>query len=248
MLLPQGVTEEIYTFCKNASTYVFPNYDYRFPWEGKVGDALLWKRFKMPHPRTIIYRKAEHFIENHLRKQSPLPFSYPFVLKANWGGEGSMVFLIHVKNELEERILELGRTEPYIRKPGIILQEYIPTGGRDLRVVIIYKKRFYFWRKQPEPNKWKTNVREGGIIDSSVPEGIKQKVEEYLEPFLGKTGINLAAIDVLIARNKPLFLEINYYFGRRALGGSDRFYEVLEKEMRQWLNDSVPEWEKTTTY
>ncbi len=35
--------------------------------------------------------------------------------------------------------------------------------------------------------------------------------------------------------NIPLFIEINYTFGRTGLGGSDAFYEFFENEVNQWL-------------
>jgi ribosomal protein S6--L-glutamate ligase len=54
-----------------------------------------------------------------------------------------------------------------------------------------------------------------------------------------KTGINLAGFDVIFAPvkeyTKPLMLEINYFFGRRGLGGSDAFYEILSREIHNWL-------------
>ena len=30
-------------------------------------------------------------------------------------------------------------------------------------------------------------------------------------------------------------LEINYFFGRRGLGGSDAYYEILNREIHNWL-------------
>jgi ribosomal protein S6--L-glutamate ligase len=31
-------------------------------------------------------------------------------------------------------------------------------------------------------------------------------------------------------------LEINYFFGRRGLGGSNAFYEILTSEIDNWLD------------
>ena len=57
--------------------------------------------------------------------------------------------------------------------------------------------------------------------------------------FCARAGVNLAGFDLLFDRSapapRPLFLEINYYFGRRALGGSEAFYRLLEKAAGQWL-------------
>jgi ribosomal protein S6--L-glutamate ligase len=35
---------------------------------------------------------------------------------------------------------------------------------------------------------------------------------------------------------EPLFLEINYYFGRRGLGGSERYYSMVHQAIREWLS------------
>jgi ribosomal protein S6--L-glutamate ligase len=38
-----------------------------------------------------------------------------------------------------------------------------------------------------------------------------------------------------------MLLEINYYFGRKGLGGSEAYYKILRKEIQAWLSslDSV---------
>jgi ribosomal protein S6--L-glutamate ligase len=63
---------------------------------------------------------------------------------------------------------------------------------------------------------------------------------EQVKAFCSRTGINLAGFDLLFSsRGKsrlPLFLEINYYFGRRGLGGSERFYEILIAEIEKWID------------
>lgn len=60
-----------------------------------------------------------------------------------------------------------------------------------------------------------------------------------MERFGRRAGINVAGFDILFNRTRnsdtPLFLEINYYFGRRGLGGSLRFYELFEQAADRWL-------------
>lgn len=52
----------------------------------------------------------------------------------------------------------------------------------------------------------------------------------------------MAGFDLLFSSERknrtPLFLEINYYFGRRGQGGSERFYEILIAEIEKWI-DSI---------
>jgi ribosomal protein S6--L-glutamate ligase len=58
-----------------------------------------------------------------------------------------------------------------------------------------------------------------------------------------QTGIQLAGFDLLFDENdlarglvRPLVLEINHFFGRRGLGGSDAYYRILEEEVDHWLS------------
>jgi len=50
----------------------------------------------------------------------------------------------------------------------------------------------------------------------------------------------MAGFDLLFSSERknrtPLFLEINYYFGRRGLGGSERFYEILIAEIEKKID------------
>jgi len=36
-----------------------------------------------------------------------------------------------------------------------------------------------------------------------------------------------------------LFLEINYFFGRKGLGGSEAYYKLLQQEIDRWINYTI---------
>ncbi|MCD6319875.1 MAG: glutathione synthase [Candidatus Desulfofervidaceae bacterium] len=235
IILSQGCKAEIYWFCRWHCPYVFPNYDYRYPGEGKIGDALLWQTLNLPHPRTIIYPDIHSFFAIHSLNFDRLPFPFPFVLKGNKGGEGDMVYMIENTRILEEILNMLSSLERHHNRHGFIIQEFIPAQTKDLRVIIIGKKRFFFWRIQ-KGGGWKSNLAQGAVIDSDVSLEVQRAIAPYLDKLCQKTGINLAAIDILCPKDKePLFLEINYFFGRRGLGGSERFYQLLEEAVKEWL-------------
>jgi ribosomal protein S6--L-glutamate ligase len=241
VILPQGVTAEVYRECRRLVPRVFPNYDLRFGLEGKVGDALLFEYFQVPHPRTLAFRDLPSFRTNFPNPALPsaLLSGYPLVMKGNGGGEGSSVFLIESPKDMQDTLnLLFGSTS---RDQGFVLQELIDHGGRDLRVVILYDQVFAYWRVQPDPSQFRTNQRQGGEID---PEGNlrqKSKAIKAVEQFGRSAGINVAGFDILFNRTQnsdtPLFLEINYYFGRKGLGGSLRFYELFEQAADRWLAD-----------
>ncbi|MBA4393680.1 MAG: hypothetical protein C0407_09025, partial [Desulfobacca sp.] len=239
VIVPQGVTAEVYKECRRLVPWVFPNYDLRFPLEGKVGDAFLFQFHQVPHPRTLIFKNKEALFEQYpdLEIIPPLLSGYPFVLKADSGGEGTFVFLVHSKQELIHHLDLLPRKGH--SSEGFVLQERIDHGGKDLRVVVLFDAFYAYWRVQPDPDIFLTNQSQGGLI---VPEGdvlLKQRAIEAVKAFCSLTGINLAGFDLLFDRKEntsiPLFLEINYYFGRKGLGGSMRFYELLHQAADRWL-------------
>jgi ribosomal protein S6--L-glutamate ligase len=239
VILPQGVTAEVYRECRRLVPRVFPNYDLRFGLEGKVGDALLFEYFQVPHPRTLAFRDRESF-----RNTFPNPdlapallSGYPLVLKGNEGGEGSLVYLIEFPRDLKEKLGLL--LDSSFRNQGFVLQEFIDHGGRDLRVVILYDQVFAYWRVQPNPSQFRTNQLQGGEIDFGGNLEQKNKAIAAGERFCRRAGIQVAGFDILFDRRRdpgtPLFLEINYYFGRKGLGGSLRFYELFEQAADRWL-------------
>lgn len=71
--------------------------------------------------------------------------------------------------------------------------------------------------------------------------GLREKGIEAVRRFCKRTGINLAGFDILFDRKRkpalPLFLEINYYFGRKGLGGSLHFYDLFGQAADRWLAD-----------
>ena len=67
IVLPQTVTREFYRLCKKNCANVFPNYNLRFSWEGKVDDTLLFWTYKTPHPKTTIFPRVESLLGEHLK-------------------------------------------------------------------------------------------------------------------------------------------------------------------------------------
>ncbi|MBI4766390.1 MAG: glutathione synthase [Deltaproteobacteria bacterium] len=239
VIVPQGVTAGVYREFRRLVPHVFPNYDLRFALEGKVGDNLLFEYFQVPHPKTLIFKDLESLRETYpdLEILPAILSGFPMILKANRGGEGAFVFLIRSQGELVEKLdlLPKGPLPP----GGFILQEWIDHGGKDLRVVVLFDTLLSYWRIQPNPDNFRTNQSQGGLIDLKGDLILKGRAEEAVRDFCKRSGINLAGIDIIFDRKDksplPLFLEINYYFGRRGLGGSLRFYEMLEQAAERWL-------------
>jgi ribosomal protein S6--L-glutamate ligase len=86
----------------------------------------------------------------------------------------------------------------------------------------------------------------GGTIDLESDHHLLKKAEDVVHRFCQQTGVNLAGIDLIFDQNdkskQPLFLEINYWFGRRFFGSSEAYYAELKKAVKRWLASFDPQW------
>ncbi|MBW2266540.1 MAG: glutathione synthase [Deltaproteobacteria bacterium] len=235
IILPQGCSEDLYGMCRKHCLHIFPNYDVRFDFPRKLGQARLFQEIRAPFPVTYLFDSVYSFRFDYPRSS---PLEFPYVFKSDWGGEGDEVFLLETNNSLE-RCLKRAKDMERGGRKGFLLQEYVPTGGRNLRVVVIGGRLYSYWRFQQNSSQFLTNVKAGGVIDYSFAPELQAKGRTMVEGFCSKTGINLAGFDLLFPNDEkdssPFFLEINYFFGRRGLGGSFRYYEFVEKAVSEWL-------------
>jgi ribosomal protein S6--L-glutamate ligase len=232
VVLPRYCRACQYWFCKNHAP-VFPNLDTQFRFKGKFGHTFVFSLCEVPYPPTKLYTGIEDFKERHLRNNEPL-FSYPFVVKWNKGGGGAFVYKVYDKQGLFEALRTFKRYEH--RGPTFVIQPYIEHGGRDLRVVVIGESLLTYWRVQTNPQEFRTNVGRGGEIEYNIAPALEEKTIKLVKKICDFTGINLAAFDVLFPKQRPdpLFLEINYQFGLKGIGGHDAYKQVLRKEVKKW--------------
>jgi ribosomal protein S6--L-glutamate ligase len=239
IILPQTVEKELYFLCTKSCPYVFPNYDLRFRWEGKIGDTLAFWTNDAKHPHTIIFPKVEALRGDHPSMGHEVPElpAYPFVLKGAHGGEGSQVWLIKSEEELEAGLQTLLQLELH-GNSGFVIQEYLKALEKDLRVVVIGNRCYSYWRKS---QAFLHNVARGGEIDADSDQDLQKAGREKVREFCRRTGINLAAFDLVFPaqESEPFFLEINYTFGRTGLGGSEKFYNLLYEAVDRWLQANL---------
>ena len=239
VVLPQGCRESLYEMARNNCTHVFPNFDTRFQYAGKIGQVRLFQEKNVPHPRTETYLNLNTYVQYYGGITATPAFGFPFVFKFNWGGEGYQVYLIQSASEFKE-ILQTARDYEDSGHTGFIIQEYIPSTPRSLRVVVIGQTLISYWRIQAGARSFCSNLSRGAVIDAQADPELQALAMTSVRAFCSRTGINLAGFDLLFSSPKkpniPLFLEINYYFGRRGLGGSERFYEMLVMEIEKWID------------
>ncbi len=234
VILAQTVSRELYALCRGLCPHVFPNYDLRFRWGGKLGDTMLFWSYGVPHPKTWVFPCVETILGNHpiMMTHFKLP-PYPFVIKGNRGGEGTQTWLIKDDHDLKEAI-EIIKCAEIQGNFGFVLQEFIPGLDRDLRVVVIGRHIDSYWRYN---SGFLHNVAQGGEINAHIDPELQAIGRSAVRDLCNRTGINLAGFDLVFldGSDLPLFLEINYTFGRSGLGGSDAFYRLLKREVNDWL-------------
>ena len=236
IILPQGCSFALYQACKDSSALLFPNYEMRFKYPGKIGQGLLFKKLRLPHPETIPWPSVDAFREAY-HKRGDFPHRTPFLIKADGRHEAEGIYLISDRAALESALRDLTGFE----KSGFISQELIPSEGNVLRAVILGHRTITYWVRPENPDQIITTISRGAIIDGDWRADLQKKGRDQVQKFTAAAGINLAAIDLVFPLSdldpRPLFLEINYYFGRRGLGGSLNYYMLLHKAIREWLEE-----------
>jgi ribosomal protein S6--L-glutamate ligase len=239
ILLPQGCRRSLFDAAARFCPQVFPDHTCCFRYPGKLGDIELFRAHACPHPESWLFPSVAC---------CPPSFwddlSYPIVLKGNHGGEGSMVFELKRPADRVD-ILEMLAQMERNGYGGFLVQEKIETMGRDLRVVVMGDRFYSYWRVQRDGASFYHNVSRGAEIDKSSDPDLQVEGIRYVRNFCLRTGINLAGLDLLFRRRNgevdpvPLFLEINYYFGRKGLGGSEEYYKLLRGAVDEWLGKQL---------
>jgi len=238
VILSQGCYRALYLMARENCSDVFPNYDARFMYPGKIEQIKLFREFKVAHPASEIFSDIAAFQQKYHVGRLKQSFNFPIVFKLDWGGEGETVSLINSVDNLE-KILK--KTAEYEKsgQTGFILQEYIPSDNRTLRVVIIGQRVISYWRIQENKDSFYSNLNKGAVIDTQLEPGLQHKAVAIINDLCQKTKINLAGFDVIFSSENddpdPILLEINYFFGRKGFGGSEKYYQILMEEIRNWL-------------
>ncbi|UCF56938.1 MAG: hypothetical protein JSW15_00130 [Deltaproteobacteria bacterium] len=237
IILPQNCSFDLYQACKNSSALLFPNYDARFEYPGKIGQSILFKKLKYPYPETRQWPSVRAFRKAYANGED-VPHKIPFLIKADETHEAERIYPITDQAALQSSLEDLRRLESS-GFSGFISQELIPTEGNVLRVVIIGRSTHTYWKRAESPGQVVTTISRGARIDREWRPDLQEKGKVQAQKFSTATGINLAAIDFIFSflhpEPQPLSLEINYYFGRRGLGGSLNFYRLLYKAIQGWL-------------
>jgi ribosomal protein S6--L-glutamate ligase len=235
VILPQGCSEALYRLARENCHHVFPNLDVRFDYPGKCGQIRLFRELQAAHPATELYACLADF---HNR---PPAIPLPVVIKLDWGGQGETVFKADDAPALDLALARVAACEA-TGQSGFLVQQWIPDGRRSLRVTVIGRRQVSYWRVQPDPLRFGASLAAGGQIDPDADPDLQAAAQAVVSDFCQRTGLQLAGFDLLFDTRRleqghiePLMLEINYFFGRSGLGGSEGYYRILEAEVSAWL-------------
>lgn len=235
VILPQGCKEPLYRMATANCGHVFPNLDVRFDFPSKSGQARLLDKLGITHPETAYFERVVAF------QRSAGTIVYPVVVKYDWGDEGNTVFKADDSEQLAVVVDKAAACEA-TGQCGFLVQEYIPADHGALRVVLIATKKFAYWRVPQGPGTFGTHVNGGARIDTTYRPDLQQAAIAVVEQVGMQTGLQLAGFDFIFNQRdleqgliRPLMLEINYFFGRTGLGGSEAYYRILEAEIDTWL-------------
>ena len=235
VILPQGCRESLYRMVRNNCLHIFPNLDVSFDYPGKRGQIRLFRKLDVTHPPTELYESLAHY------HRSTPSISLPAVIKLDWGGQGDTIFKAGTPKALDEALQRVSACEK-TGQTGFLVQTFIPTRHRSLRVTVIGQRQFAYWRVMPNPDDFGASVSAGARIDHDADPILVSAAREVVHTFCQRTQLQLAGFDFIfdrrqlaLGRIEPLMLEINYFFGRTGLGGSEAYYRILTREVDDWL-------------
>ena len=235
VLLPQACRADLHGLVAGLGRPHFPRPALHLGLDGKVGNHLLFAALGLPQPRGLCFGDlAGALAAWEQGRLARAGLHAPLVAKGAGGGEGGNVFLVGSPEELAQLGPRL-ETSCAQGPPGLILQELVETGGRDARVVLMGEHHQAFWRVKP-PGGFHSNLSRGGRVERHLdPQGLA-KARELALRLQARAPLDVAAVDLLVPPGGPaLLMEINFYFGRQALGGNQAYGRLYLEAVQTWL-------------
>ena len=91
VILSQGCYQALYEMARENCPHVFPNYDTRFKYPGKINQIKLFREVRVAHPASEMFSHVASFQQQYREGHTKLSFNFPVVFKLDWGGEGETV-------------------------------------------------------------------------------------------------------------------------------------------------------------
>jgi RimK family alpha-L-glutamate ligase len=127
----------------NAATALLACHD-------KLATALALASSGLPHPQSARVDDVA----------APPPLDFPVVVKPRFGSWGRDVALCDSTDEFHD-CLNRYHSRPWFQRHGALVQEFVPSLGRDLRVVVACGRVVGAVERESAPGEWRTNVALG---------------------------------------------------------------------------------------
>lgn len=165
----------------------------------------------LPQPRTA-----------HLIPGGPVTLRPPLVMKPRFGSWGTDVYRCFDDIEVAD-VLEILSRRDWFRRGGAIVQEFVPNGGHDLRVLVAGGQVVGAKRRVAQPGEWRTNVYLGAAELRADP---SPEASALATAAVDAVGGDLFGVDLLpLPGNRFVVTEVNaavdfddlYSLGRRGV-------------------------------
>jgi len=233
VILPEICPKFLYYAVQEFQKPCFPDQRIRYECQDKLSQIRFFEVNRIPHPKTLIFPDLHSLMESTGKNSWELGF--PFVIKLPWSHEGDGIFVIEDKDAFT---IQLPQIQKKISKDeAVIAQKFVPTKGYVLRVVVFYDKLVPYWKVGKGPI---ISISKGAKVMRDLFPELKEKGMDSVKEVKSKIRVDLAALDMIFDMERPtlpLWLELNFSFGRRGLGGRRGFYDLLLRAVKTWLQD-----------
>ena len=122
-----------------------------------------------------------------------LPVPPPLVVKPRFGSWGKDVFRCTGEREARQ-LLRILAGRPWFRRHGALVQELVPSRGRDLRLLVAGERVVGAIERRAAPGDWRTNISLGG---TRVPVDPEVEARELAVAAAAAVGGDLVGVDLL---------------------------------------------------
>ena len=220
VVVPRYILPRRYEAITKLAKHWFPCLRAKHVYEGKTRQIRLFRELNIRHPESLLFGNSAELL-SHFNSKG-VPWEYPVVLKGDLGGGGSGVFPIYCPDDLTRHIGKIPPEQP------ILFQRWVEHGGKDLRVVT-YGQDLAVSYFRVGGGQFYNNVCRGGRMDHDGWPEQQAKGVKASQALCRRAKIDIAGFDLMFPdEGEPVFVEINFNFGRKGLGGmaGHRRYEI----------------------
>ena len=182
----------------------------------KLRTARLFAQAHLPHPATVVVPPGS----------SKLDVETPCVVKPRFGSWGRDVCRCENDRSLAGCLEEM-RERPWFRRHGALVQELLPTGRRDLRVIVAGGRVVGAAERVAAEGEWRTNVTLGGSLRRAWP---SDDAAELARTAAAVVDADLVGVDLVPTAGRGyVVLELNAavdFDETYALGDASVFLEI----------------------